>query len=103
MQKYAETFYKSKAWNNCRKSYLKSVGGLCERCYKKGLFVPAKIVHHKTFLTPDNIDNPDITLNWDNLEAVCKPCHEDIHENCGRRQQKRYSVDEFGKIIGFDL
>lgn len=103
MKDFASGFYKSKTWQQCRTSYLKSVGGLCERCYQKGLFIPAKIVHHKTYLTPDNINDPDVSLNWDNLEAICKPCHEAEHEYCGRKEQKRYAVDEFGKIIGIDL
>ena len=50
-REFAKRFYKSKAWQECRASYLKSVGGLCERCYKKGLIVPATTVHHKIWLT----------------------------------------------------
>lgn len=38
------------------------------------------IVHHKTELTPRNIDDPMITLNEDNLETVCRTCHAIIHE-----------------------
>lgn len=39
-----------------------------------------EIVHHKTELTPRNIDDPMITLNEDNLETVCRTCHAIIHE-----------------------
>lgn len=34
------------------------------------------MVHHTIILTPDNISNPDISLNHDLLEYVCKPCHD---------------------------
>jgi predicted kinase len=39
-----------------------------------------KEVHHKTFLTPENINDPDITLGWDNLQLLCRPCHNAVHE-----------------------
>lgn len=102
MKEFSESFYKSTDWEKCRRSYLKSVGGLCERCKEQGRITPAKIVHHKIFLNPNNINDPTVTLNWKNLVAVCKQCHEDIHEHCGRKQPKRYLVDEFGHVMGID-
>lgn len=95
MQQFAESFYKSNTWKQCRASYLKSVGGLCERCYAKGLIVPAKIVHHKTYITKHNIKDPSITLDWSNLEALCQNCHNEEHIATHRR----YRVDEFGSVI----
>ena len=47
---------------------------VCERCGK-----PAYIVHHKTYITPANINDPNITLNWQNLEALCQACHQREH------------------------
>lgn len=44
--------------------------GLCVRCGR-----PGEIVHHKIYLTPENIDDPNITLNEDNLELLCRDCH----------------------------
>ena len=44
-------FYNSQAWKDTRRNYKQSVGGLCERCLKKGLYNPAEVVHHKTPLT----------------------------------------------------
>jgi len=82
-------FYKSKAWVDCREGYLKSVGGLCENCMKKGLYNPAIIVHHKEHITLDNINNPEITLNYANLKAVCRDCHAKEHAD----PRKRYRVD----------
>jgi len=95
MKDYAQTFYKSKRWQSTRQAYFKSVGGLCERCLKKGLYHPAVIVHHKVYIDPQNINNPEITLNWDNLEAVCRKCHEDEHKTGGKR---RYVVAEDGSV-----
>ena len=86
-------FYKTKPWQNCRDGYLKSVGGLCERCLAKGLIVPAEIVHHKIYLTEENITDPSVALNFDNLEALCRACHGEAH---GRK--KRYSIAADGSV-----
>jgi len=85
---FARKFYSSQAWNNCRTSYMNSVNHLCERCLSSGLLKPAEIVHHKTELTPDNINNPNITLGFDNLEAVCRDCHAAIHMGPRLRRYK---------------
>lgn len=82
--KFAEDFYHSWAWTKCRKAYTKRAGGLCERCLKRGLIVAGSQVHHKTRLSPDNINNPEITLNFDNLELLCEECHQREHKNAPR-------------------
>ncbi len=93
---FAKQFYSSEAWNQCRSGYRKSVGGLCERCLAKGLYVPGDIVHHKTKLTPNNINNSEITLNWGNLELLCRDCHAAEHG----KQSRRFIVDEYGRVSG---
>lgn len=100
MKEYAKQFYKSKAWQACREGYMRSVGGLCERCYARGILTPGVIVHHKTYITPENIGDPTVTLNWDNLECVCRQCHEDEHKSgTHNRKSKRYMVDDFGHVV----
>ena len=78
-KEYALPFYRSKAWLQCRDGYIKSVNGLCERCLSKGETTPGKIVHHKVHITPNNVNDPNITLNWDNLEYLCQDCHNQEH------------------------
>ena len=68
---------------------------MCERCLKKGLVVPGEIVHHKIRLSPENINDPSVTLNFDNLELLCRDCHGEEH----RTVEKRYLVDELGRVI----
>lgn len=78
MKEWAKSFYKSQAWIKCRNAYIRDRinvdGGICEEC-KDDL---GYIVHHKTYLTKENINNPDISLNFDNLEYVCKKCHDNF-------------------------
>lgn len=96
MQDYAKTFYKSKAWQACRASYLKQARGLCEQCLKRGLYTPADTVHHITHITPQNINDPSVTLNTDNLMALCRDCHAEQH-----RTKRRYKVDALGRVTAW--
>ena len=94
MKDYAKTFYSSKAWKDTRTAYAKSKGGLCEICLAKGLYRPGVIVHHKCHLSPENINDPTVTLCWDNLQLVCRDCHAMEHD----RRQRRYRIDEMGRV-----
>jgi 5-methylcytosine-specific restriction endonuclease McrA len=94
MQKWAEKFYKSRTWMKTRKAYMQSVGCLCERCRDKGIIKPGEMVHHIQFVTANNINDPSITLNWDNLQCLCRDCHAEMHKGV-----KRYKVDELGRVV----
>ena len=74
-REFAKSFYASTAWKKCRKQYIDSVGGLCERCLARGVVKPGYILHHKIKLEPWNIDDQSVTLNPANLEYVCLDCH----------------------------
>lgn len=76
---------------------MKSRGGLCERCLARGVVTPAEIVHHKIHLTPENVHDPNIALSWDNLEAVCRKCHAELH---GKNPEgKRWHVGPDGQVV----
>ena len=92
MKEWAKSFYLSAAWEQTRAAYLMSQDYVCERCGE-----PAKVVHHKRWLTRGNINNPQITLNWDNLEALCQDCHNKEHHK--RKPNMRYGFDENGNLI----
>lgn len=71
-------------------------GGLCEECHMAAGF----IVHHKITLTVDNISDPDITLNHDNLEYVCKNCHDNFEgHGVGSKVKPLFTFDEDGQPI----
>ena len=98
-KQYAKKFYKSKAWQDCRSGYISSVQGLCERCLSKGKLRPGKIVHHIEYITQGNIDDPFITLNWDNLEYVCQDCHNDEHHSAHSTVREDVTFDDDGNLI----
>ena len=67
-------FYKGKAWRRVSAAYMASKCYICERCGK-----PASICHHKTWLNGSNVNDPNIALSFDNLEALCIECHNAEH------------------------
>lgn len=90
---YAKSFYTSKQWIECRTGYMQSQHYICERCNDI-----AVICHHKDYITPGNIDDPNITLNWMNLEACCQTCHNNEHQlksNC----REGLAFDSKGNLI----
>ena len=95
MKPFAKQFYNSPAWKHTRIDYAKSKGGLCEICWSEGIAKAGEIVHHKEPLTPENINDINIALGWDNLQLVCRECHAKIHD----RRQRRYKLDELGRVI----
>lgn len=95
-KEYAKAFYKSRQWESCRDLYIRSRDGLCEDCLDKGIYKPGKVVHHIISLTPENINNPAITLSFDNLRLVCQDCHAAEH---AKGPMRRYSFDAAGNII----
>lgn len=36
-------------------------------------------MHHRIWLTPENINDPSVSLNFDNLELLCQDCHNKEH------------------------
>lgn len=108
---FARKFYSSKAWQSCRNEYAKRRGYLCEDCLRRGIYKPGEIVHHVIELDPINIERPEVALNFDNLELLCRDCHARRHEQSGGRwsevnrrkrqdrdAKQRYIVNKYGVV-----
>lgn len=68
-------FYQSKEWKELRALKLAN-NPLCEMCIKNNKYTIATDVHH----IKDVYNNYSYRLDYDNLLALCKPCHESIHK-----------------------
>lgn len=100
---FARALYKSKAWKSLREAYMqKPVAcldgrvcppGMCERCFERGKLVPAEICHHIIHLNRDNVGDPNISLNPDNLMRVCRDCHAEIHYPDDYRPRMAFGPD----------
>ncbi len=93
--KEVEKFYKSKKWKQARQAYILIRHGLCERCKAKEIEKPGSYVHHKDYITTANIDDSNITLNFDNFELLCFDCHQEEHFP----KQNDYKFDENGDLV----
>jgi 5-methylcytosine-specific restriction endonuclease McrA len=98
---FAKSFYNSKEWEQVRNAVLMRDCYLCTKCGK-----PAAEVHHIIHLSPKNIDDPNITMNMDNLTSLCKDCHFEEHRGehgKGRvtkeQMAARYEFDENGYLV----
>ncbi|MDO5715749.1 MAG: HNH endonuclease signature motif containing protein [Tissierellia bacterium] len=96
---YAKKFYKSKAWQRCRASFIsyrESIdGGLCQHCQSKRGY----IVDHVVEITPSNINDVTITLNHDNLQFLCLPCHNKKTFKKNFATKENLFFDEVGNIF----
>ena len=99
LKEWAKKFYESTAWKKTRDSVMAECNYVCNRCKNK--YGPAEIVHHKIWLTPQNINDVNITLNKDNLEPLCRTCHAKEHEGVGATA-KGLMFDENGELICYE-
>jgi len=101
-REFAKDFYKSKEWQKIREAILMRDRYLCVKCG-----APAEEVHHKKHLTPQNIYDPKITMNPENLVSLCKACHFEEHRGqhgngriaAEKEDDYPYQFDECGMLI----
>jgi 5-methylcytosine-specific restriction endonuclease McrA len=95
-----QRFYKSSAWRRCAASYAQGQAWICERCGNRNINPDRSIygqlqVHHKIPITLENINDPNIALNHENLELLCITCH-----NKERADNKQICQDGYELING---
>ena len=74
MWKSLKAFYNSDEWNCVREQVLSDMDNTCGDC--GGL---AQEVHHIVFLTLENVNDYNISLNLKNLIPLCHQCHNIRH------------------------
>ena len=94
MELWQAQFYGTKRWQRCRDVAIKRDAYLCQDCLKAGKITPAEEVHHIIELTPENAQDPAVSLNLDNLVSLCRKCHRARH---GARV-RRYTTDHAGRV-----
>ena len=63
-------FYNSYAWQKQRQYKMRLENYKCASC--GGV---AEDVHHKIRLTEENVNDANVSMNLDNLECLCRACH----------------------------
>lgn len=96
-KEFSKWFYNSSQWRKTRKAFIKyrqSIdGGLCEMCKEKMGY----IVDHKIELTPYNINNPDISLSFNNFQYLCHNCHN--KKTFRKWGEQKYEFDDNGMVV----
>ena len=70
--------YNNPEWRKLRDIYIKE-HPLCEDCLDKGKVVPAEDVHHIRSPFQNGECNKALLLDYNNLMALCKQCHNKRH------------------------
>lgn len=79
-------FYCSKAWRNLSYRLKIERGGKCARSGEVFEDMSQLIGHHRIELTEDNVDDPMISLNPDNIEIISLKEHNVEHRRFGYKQ-----------------
>ena len=100
MKTNRSNFYKSRKWRYYRKKYIDTTNGLCERC---GMFKAGRMeVNHIDILNDyDYVNQTPKCYNFDNLELLCKDCHNKYHNRFSKKEPIRegYTFDSEGYPI----
>jgi len=94
MAKYAvlKSFYASEKWQKFRMSIIAERGLKCEYCGKI-VAIPGELtLHHIKELTPENVNDYNISLNPDNVLVVHHECHNKIHNRFGHTGEKKVYI-----------
>lgn len=91
------TFYKSKQWQKLlsviKMERLDENGQIiCAHCGKPIVDKYDCIGHHTIFLTEENVNDTDISLNPDLIQLVHHRCHNRIHDKLGYTKQEIFLV-----------
>lgn len=91
MAKYAvlKSFYNSEKWQKFRMAIISERGPICETCGKV-IADPKDIEldHYPIELTPENVNDVNISLNPDNVKIRCHDCHNKRHNRFGHKPEK---------------
>lgn len=92
-QEFAKAFYRSIEWIKFRRLLIAERGPRCQKCGRIVVDTARLIGHHKTALTPQNINDVSITLSPDKVDLVCFDCHnEEPRHFLGRKNRRAYII-----------
>ena len=89
MRELRRKAYNQVSWRKTRDTYMKE-HPICEECLKYGKVTPAEDIHHINSPFKNGEINYTLLLDYNNLMALCKTCHSNIHN----RQEGKQTVQD---------
>lgn len=87
-------FYHSRQWKKISRAYMQSQNYVCERCGSVGT-----ICHHRHYITPKNINDFSLSLEFKNLECLCMNCHNKEHFSHQSKCEREVIFDADGNAV----
>lgn len=92
-----ETFYKSKEWEAFRQVIIaertRPDGFIYDEETGKPILRPYDLIlHHKIFLTEENVNDATVAFNPDNIEVVSHRTHNRLHDRLGMARREVFLV-----------
>lgn len=98
-QSWAKKFYAGIPWQECRESFIANRisidGALCQHCGKSLGY----IVDHVIELTQENITDPMVSLNHENLQYLCHVCHNHKRSHPEGICREGYRLNDEGDLV----
>lgn len=79
-------FYFSAEWKELAKIARDAQHNECQRCKEKGYYSPCEFVHHIKYVK----EYPELALSIENLECLCRNCHEEEHKKNKYMNEERW-------------
>lgn len=76
----SDGFYKTERWKKLS-AYYRKLHPVCEACDDAASQITDHIKARKT--------HPELSLDWDNLRALCRACHNRVGERVGLTANRR--------------
>lgn len=91
-QSWAMALYQSRRWRELRQALILERGLRCESCGKLVAHPSQLIGDHIQELTPDNVNDPAVALNPDNVRLTCEDCHNKKHKRFGYNKKEVFLI-----------
>ena len=92
-----DTFYKSVEWTKFRENFLLQKlaedGDLIDEITKQPIYEKGDaVLHHKIFLTEENVNDLSISLNPKNIQLISAKTHNQIHDRFGIKATRQIFI-----------
>ncbi|NAP01320.1 HNH endonuclease [Halomonas sp. MG34] len=89
-----DKIYHTSTWRKLREAYYSKQYGICEWCGE-----PGDIVDHIEEITNENVNDPFITYNEENLQLLCLSCHNKKTFTKQTSLREGFGFDSEGNLI----